>query len=449
MNGYTNHMSPDDHYQAVKAGDNTYNPAEALYELEITKKNVVPSISGTVTKKYDKTTSIENATVNTLSIILEGVLEKDRTKTGAAAKYKYESADAGNNKKIIATDIVLSGEMACNYILSTDMVSANIGSIEAVITGGNTGSIWGAVVNTPGGDTGTTEENTTDNSPGSNATSVPGTGNSGIKPTSTPNTGNSGIKPTSTPAPVSVPDIPVLATPSPVPVQDTSINNTITNPDGSVTTIVTEVSGGNVKEANAAVSKTTDSGNKITLSKDETEQIIKAAGTTDVKITITAKDETGREQYKVSVYTKDLAAGNKLYIYELNTKTGEYTMVNSREYTVSNTGNIQISMKDNKTYELVSGKESQKINKKIYNSIKVGKTSVNVKKGKKIQFSLNSKLNKANIKSITYASSKKKVASVSSKGKITAKKKGNVTVKAKVVLKNGMYKTISIKVKVK
>lgn len=106
-------------------------------------------------------------------------------------------------------------------------------------------------------------------------------------------------------------------------------------------------------------------------------------------------------------------------------------------------------MKDNKTYELVSGKESQKINKKIYNSIKVGKTSVNVKKGKKIQFSLNSKLNKANIKSITYASSKKKVASVSSKGKITAKKKGNVTVKAKVVLKNGMYKTISIKVKVK
>lgn len=339
-------------------------------------------------------------------------------------------------KKIIATDIVLSGEMACNYTLSTDTVSANTGSIEAAITGGNTGAIWGAVINTPSGDTGTTEENTTDNSPGSDVTSAPGTGNSGIKPTSTP-------------APVSVPDIPVLATPSPVPVQDTSINNTITNPDGSVTTIVTEVSGGNVKEANAAVSKTTDSGNKITLSKDETEQIIKAAGTTDVKITITAKDETGREQYKVSVYTKDLAAGNKLYIYELNTKTGEYTMVNSREYTVSNTGNIQISMKDNKTYELISGKESQKINKKIYNSIKVGKTSVNVKKGKKIQFSLNSKLNKANIKSITYASSKKKVASVSSKGKITAKKKGNVTVKAKVVLKNGMYKTISMKVKVK
>ena len=34
-----------------------------------------------------------------------------------------ESADAGNNKKIIATDIVLSGEMACNYTLSTDTVS--------------------------------------------------------------------------------------------------------------------------------------------------------------------------------------------------------------------------------------------------------------------------------------------------------------------------------------
>lgn len=434
---------------AVKAGDNTYNPAEALYELEVSKKNVVPSISGTVTKKYDKTTSVEGATVNTLSIILEGVLEKDKNKTGAAAKYKYESADAGNNKKIIATDIVLSGEMACNYTLSTDTVSANTGSIEAAITGGNTGAIWGAVINTPSGDTGTTEENTTDNSPGSDVTSAPGTGNSGIKPTSTPNTENSGIKPTSTPAPVSVPDIPVLTTPSPVSVQDTSINNTITNPDGSVTTIVTEISGGKVKEANAAVSKTTDSGNKITLSKDEAEQIIKASGTTDVKITITAKDKAGKEQYKVSVYTKDLAAGNKLYIYELNTKTGEYTMINSKIYTMGNTGNIQISMKDNKTYELVSGKESQKINKKIYNSITVKKSKVNVKKGKKIQFTLSSKLNKANIKKITYYSSKKKVASVSSKGKITAKKKGNVTVKAKVVLKNGMYKTISMKVKVK
>ena len=223
-------------------------------------------------------------------------------------------------KIIIATDIVLSGEMACNYTLSTDTVSANTGSIEAAITGGNTGAIWGAVINTPSGDTGTTEENTTDNSPGSDVTSAPGTGNSGIKPTSTPNTENSGIKPTSTPAPVSVPDIPVLTTPSPVSVQDTSINNTITNPDGSVTTIVTEISGGKVKEANAAVSKTTDSGNKITLSKDEAEQIIKASGTTDVKITITAKDKAGKEQYKVSVYTKDLAAGNKLYIYELKYK---------------------------------------------------------------------------------------------------------------------------------
>ena len=80
---------------------------------------------------------------------------------------------------------------------------------------------------------------------------------------------------------------------------------------------------------------------------------------------------------------KTWTAGNKLYIYELNTKTGEYTMINSKIYTMGNTGNIQISMKDNKTYELVSGKESQKINKKIYNSITVKKSKVNVKKGKK------------------------------------------------------------------
>lgn len=463
----------------VKAGDDIYNPAETTYVLEVAKKSLIPLISGTVIKKYDKTTSVENATVNTLSISLEGVLEKDKTKVSAAAKYNYESADTGNNKKVIASDIVLSGEMSGNYTLSTDMVSADTGNIEPAVTGGNTGIIWNTGSNTSGGSTG----DTTGSSPSGTATSSPDTGNNVVKPTNTP-----------------VPDVPVMVTPAPLPspslapVQNTTDTNTVTNPDGSVTTTVTETDGqgnitqviktttiskdgaedivttetvignivpgttasvitkasGNViKEANAYVSKTTGSGNKITLSKDETGQIIKAAGTTDVKITITAKDAAGKEQYKVNVYTKDLAAGNKLYIYELNTKTGEYIMVNSKVYTVNNTGNIQISIKGNKTYGLVTESDSQKINNKIYNTIAVKKTSANVKKGKKMQFVLNSKLNKSNIKSITYSSSKKKIVSVSSKGKMTAKKPGTVTVKAKVVLKNGMKKTISMKIKVK
>jgi len=41
------------------------------------------------------------------------------------------------------------------------------------------------------------------------------------------------------------------------------------------------------------------------------------------------------------------------------------------------------------------------------------------------------------------------VATVNKNGKITAKKKGSVTVKAKVTLKNGTTKTVSMKIKVK
>ena len=49
----------------------------------------------------------------------------------------------------------------------------------------------------------------------------------------------------------------------------------------------------------------------------------------------------------------------------------------------------------------------------------------------------------------TYTSGKKSVAAVDKNGKITAKKKGTVTIKAKVTLKNGKTKTVSMKIKVK
>ncbi|MCM1492191.1 MAG: Ig-like domain-containing protein, partial [Muribaculaceae bacterium] len=142
-------------------------------------------------------------------------------------------------------------------------------------------------------------------------------------------------------------------------------------------------------------------------------------------------------------------SGNELYIYKLNTTTGEYTMVNAKTYTVSDSGSVSVSMTKKATYELVDAKEAAKIDKAIKATIKPKKTSVSVKKGKKTTFTLNSKANKDNIKSITYTTSNKSVATVNKNGKITAKKGGTVTIKAKVTLKNGTTKTIKIKVKVK
>ena len=58
-------------------------------------------------------------------------------------------------------------------------------------------------------------------------------------------------------------------------------------------------------------------------------------------------------------------------------------------------------------------------------------------------------MNMNNVKSITYQTADKKIATVSKSGKVTAKAKGTVTVKATVTLKNGSKKTVTMKIKVK
>ena len=87
--------------------------------------------------------------------------------------------------------------------------------------------------------------------------------------------------------------------------------------------------------------------------------------------------------------------------------------------------------------------------KAILKTVSVDKKSASVKTGKKTKIQLSSKLDLGNVKKITYTSGKKSVAAVDKNGKITAKKKGTVTIKAKVTLKNGKTKTVSMKIKVK
>ena len=74
---------------------------------------------------------------------------------------------------------------------------------------------------------------------------------------------------------------------------------------------------------------------------------------------------------------------------------------------------------------------------------------MSVAKGKKTTVKLSSKLDMDNVAKITYTSSDKSKVKVDKNGKITAKKKGNVTVKVKVTLNDGTTKTVKVKVKVK
>lgn len=216
------------------------------------------------------------------------------------------------------------------------------------------------------------------------------------------------------------------------------------------TTVTVKMDGeGTIISASANVAKTVSSGNKATVSASIVSQIIEAAGTESVSVTMTVKDSEGKTKYKVKVDAENLQAGEELYIYKLNTKTGEYTMVNAKTYEVSESGNVSVSMTKKATYELVTAEDAAQIDKQIKSTIKPKKSSADVKQGKSTDFALSSKANEENIKSITYTSSKKSVATVSKDGKITAKGKGTVTVTAKVTLKNGTTKTIKMTIKVK
>ena len=74
---------------------------------------------------------------------------------------------------------------------------------------------------------------------------------------------------------------------------------------------------------------------------------------------------------------------------------------------------------------------------------------MSVSKGKKESIKLSNKLDMDNVAKITYTSSDKSKIKVDKNGKITAKKKGTVTVIVKVTLNDGTTKTLKVKVKVK
>ena len=163
---------------------------------------------------------------------------------------------------------------------------------------------------------------------------------------------------------------------------------------------------------------------------------------------MTVKDSEGNTKYKVQADTKEIIPGERLYIYKLNTATGKYTMVNAKEYKVTKAGSVTVNMMKKATYELVTAKESKAITKEILATVKPAKSSTSLSEDKKTTFKLSAKLDMDNVKSITYATSRKSIATVSKKGTITAVNAGTATVTAVVTLKNGTKKTVKMTIKV-
>lgn len=211
--------------------------------------------------------------------------------------------------------------------------------------------------------------------------------------------------------------------------------------EASVT--ITKDAQGNVTSANATVS-----GSKGTLTADVVKQLTEAAGTEDLTIIMQVKNANGDVKYTVSVSAGNVKHNKSLKAFVVNRKTGEYELINSKTYKAED-GNLNVSFGKKGDYVLLTTKEASRIEKEILKTIAPKKTKATVKKGKTTKFKLDSKLNQNNVKKVTYKTSKKSIATVNKNGKIKANRKGTVTIKAIVTLKNGKTKTVSMKIVVR
>ena len=231
--------------------------------------------------------------------------------------------------------------------------------------------------------------------------------------------------------------------------ENTTENKTITatTPSGEkieATVSVSKDKDGNVTEATATVT-----GTKAKISAEAAAEIAKAAGTDSVAITASVTDKNGKEKYTVTVDSKNLTANKKLQVVAIDPKTGAYKLVNAKTYKVGKDGTLDVNLATGADYKMMTPAEVKAVEKAILKTVEVKNPSASVKKGKKTQLQLSDELDMDNVKSITYKTGKKAVATVSKSGKITAKAKGTVTVKAIVTLKNGKKKTVSMKLSIR
>ena len=223
--------------------------------------------------------------------------------------------------------------------------------------------------------------------------------------------------------------------------------------NGTSATVTVETNGVGVVSVAADVtreSKLTATGRvNGTISAAVVKQIVEAAKTSDVLIRQTVTNTDGSTRFTVEVHAQDLAAGGALKIMKLDPKTNEYYLCNAKDYEVSKDGGVNLTLKTAGNFVLLNEKDAKAASDAILKTIKVKKSSASVKAGKTVTAALNSALNMKNVSKITYTTSNKAVAAVDKKGKVTAKKSGTVSIKVKVVLKNGETKTVTMKVTVK
>ena len=192
----------------------------------------------------------------------------------------------------------------------------------------------------------------------------------------------------------------------------------------------------------------------VKISGEALSEIVKAAGTKNVKTTIkmlTKNDWVIREvTVNINTLLKRTMRPKKMKIIEINPETGEKLVVSKMPFRVAADGSVELDHNElgHGIYELVTADEEEALTKQILRSIKATKQSATIREKQGTYFWFEKGVNWFNVDKVTFSVLNPDVARVSSNGRITGLKPGKTVVKAVVRLQNGQSKVIRMTVTV-
>ena len=192
----------------------------------------------------------------------------------------------------------------------------------------------------------------------------------------------------------------------------------------------------------------------VKISGEALSEIVKAAGTKNVKTTIkmlTKNDWVIREvTVNVNTLLKRTVRPKKMKIIEIDPETGEKLVVSKMPFRVAADGSVELDHNElgHGNYELVTADEEEELTKQILRSIKATKQSATIREKQGTYFWFEKGVNWFNVDKVTFSVLNPDVARVSSNGRITGLKPGKTVVKAVVRLQNGRSKVIRMTVTV-
>ena len=192
----------------------------------------------------------------------------------------------------------------------------------------------------------------------------------------------------------------------------------------------------------------------VKISGEALSEIVKAAGTKNVKTTIkmlTKNDWVIREvTVNANTLLKRTVRPKKMKIIEIDPETGEKLVVSKMPFRVAADGSVELDHNElgHGIYELVTADEEEALTKQILRSIKATKQSATIREKQGTYFWFEKGVNWFNVDKVTFSVLNPDVARVSSNGRITGLKPGKTVVKAVVRLQNGQSKVIRMTVTV-